>query len=291
MVQGIRESGESEEHGTQTFLSKLYDYLNKMELEASSAGSAISSTRQLNEGQSVRILIPGVGVYNSEVIKSGGNFLTVSRPTNTKLSSVPHWDGLGVSIYFWRDDDAGYVFDTEVVDEVYSRGISSLKVAHCDSLFRTQKRKSQRLKLNKPAFLYLADENDIPGDIEKRPGLKCVLEDVSDTGCAVRVGGQASLGMKVKVQFALNNVPICILGDVRAVDFREDINNSLMRIQAEPLPLSMKNHILGEIFGMQPDDDDDELPVRVNEKEAVKNSTRVISEAAAINDFMEELDG
>jgi len=176
-------------------------------------------------------------------------------------------DRLKISVYFWRDNDAGYVFDSEVLDEVYSLGISSLKITHGESLFRTQKRKSVRAKTNKPAFLYLAQYNEPPYKLETKPGLKCMLEDLSDTGCAVTVGGKASEGMRVKVQFALDNIPVCITGTVCSTSYQEDTNRTLLRIKAEPMPMKLRNHILSEVFGMLPDDDEDELPFRVLDDE------------------------
>ena len=103
--------------------------------------------------------------------------------------------------------------------------------------------------------------------MEAAPGLKCFLEDLSDTGCAVTVGGKAVEGIRVKVQFALDNIPVCITGTVRSTSFMEDINRTVLRIEAEPLPLKVKNHILSEVFGMLPDDDEDELPFRVLDDE------------------------
>jgi c-di-GMP-binding flagellar brake protein YcgR len=275
MVRGIRMSGESEEQGTQDFLSKLYDYRKKIEMNKPAYKTGITNSRQISEGQKLRILVPGTGVFRSEVVKITSSYLTISRPVNNKITGSMAWNGMGLSVYFWRADDAGYVFDTEVFDEVFSKGISSLKIEHSDSLFRTQKRRSVRIRLHKAAFLYLAKDDDVPGRIETMPGLKCILEDLSDTGCALITGGQASVGLRVKVQFALDNIPICMLGTVRSVDFKEEANRSIIHIEAETLPLEMRNHILGEIFGLLPEEDEDELPFRVLEEEAVNMSSHI----------------
>jgi c-di-GMP-binding flagellar brake protein YcgR len=269
MVRSIRMSGESEEQGTQAFLSKLYDFRKKIEMDKPRIKTGISNSRQISEGQLLRILVTGTGVFKSQVVKNTSQYMTISRPANTKISTSMSWNGMKISVYFWREDDAGYVFDSEALDEVYSKGISSLKIEHSDSLFRTQKRKSIRIKLHKAAFLYLAGEDDVPGRIEMAPGLKCFLEDLSDTGCAVAVGGRAAAGMRVKIQFALDNTAICMLGTVRSVDFKEDTNRSILHIEADPLPIDVRNQILGEVFGMLPEDDEDELPFRVLDDEAV----------------------
>jgi len=101
--------------------------------------STITTSRQISEGQLLKVLVPDTGVFKSEVIKNTGNYITISRPTNQKMTSHMQWEGLRISIYFWREDDAGYVFDTEVTDEVFSKGISSLKIEHNDSLFQNPK--------------------------------------------------------------------------------------------------------------------------------------------------------
>ena len=273
VVNEVRMSGESNSPGIQDFLSRLFDYRKQIEMKNAEKKSTITDSRQISEGQALRVLVPGSGVFKSELIKNVGNYLTISRPVNPKISSSMQWNGLKISIYFWREDDAGYVFDTEVIDEVFSRGISSLKVEHNDAMFRTQKRKSLRAKLHKAAFVYMVNDID-PHRMEKAPGLRCMLEDISDKGCAFTVMGQAVAGLRIKVQFSLDKIPICIPGTVRSVDYNEADNTSLIHMEADNLPLAVRNHILCEVFNMLPDDDEDELPLRVmEEKPDVEVST------------------
>ncbi|MDR0622805.1 MAG: PilZ domain-containing protein, partial [Treponema sp.] len=130
LVRGLRMSGEADDIGTQDFLSKLYDFRKKIEMEKPRIKHGISSSRQINEGQPLRILVTGTGVFKSQVIKNVSQYLTISRPTNAKTPSGISWTGLKISVYFWREDDAGYVFDAEIQDEVYSKGFSSLKITH-----------------------------------------------------------------------------------------------------------------------------------------------------------------
>jgi len=262
LIKNIRMSGGGEERGTQDFLSKLYNYRQKIELNKHHSHNSIANSRLISEGQPLRILVVGTGVFKSQVVKNAAQFLTIARPVNSKNSSMS-WMGLKISVYFWREDDAGYVFDSEVLDEVYSLGIPSLKITHGDSLFRTQKRKSVRVKMHKAAFLYLVSSNEPPHRLAADPGLKCLLEDLSDTGCGVVVAGRADAGLRVKVQFALNNAAVCMTGTIRSVSFREDSNRSVLHIEAESLPAEIRNRILGEVFGMQMENDDEELPFHV----------------------------
>ena len=267
LVRSVRMSGGGEDKATRDFLSKLYDHRQKIEVNKNRDQNKITDSRQISEGQALRILVVGTGVFDSHVVKNVGQYMTISRPVSDKGPVSMPWAGVKIAVYFWREEDAGYVFDSEVLDEVYSLGIPSLKIAHGESLFRTQKRKSVRAKTNKAAFLYLVPADEPPHRLESAPGLKCFLEDLSDTGCAVAVGGKAGEGIRVKVQFALNNIPVCITGTIRSTNYREDTNRTVLRIEAEPLPKEIKNHIMSEVFGMLPDDDEDELPFRVMDDE------------------------
>jgi c-di-GMP-binding flagellar brake protein YcgR len=277
MVRNIKMSGENEDRETQDFLSKIYDFRKKLELEKIQVKYSITSSRQITEGQMLRVLVTGTGsgVFKSQVVKNTSQYMTITRPVNKKGSVATSslvQTGSKISVYFWREDDAGYVFDSEVLDEVFSAGISSLKITHGESLFRTQKRKSVRIKMHKAAFLYLVPNTEPPHKFEIDPGLKCFLEDISDSGCAVIVGGKADSGLRVKVQFALDNIPVCMTGTVRSVEYMNDANRSLLHIEAEPLPLEIRNHILGGMFGMLPDEDEDELPFRVLDGEVASLS-------------------
>jgi len=267
MINAVHLSGEYYDPATQIFLSKLFDYYKKDEMEDADKKSRITTSRQISEGQTLRILVAGTGIYKSEVVKNSGNYLTISRPVSTKSATSMQWHGAKISVYFWREDDAGYVFDTEIVDEVFSKGISSLKVDHNNSLFRTQKRKSLRVKFRKAAFLYLVNDLDNPHTLEKSPGLRCMLDDISDTGCALMVSGQAPTGLRLKVQFSLDKVPVCMPATVRSVEYNEANNTSVIRMEADPLPLATRNHILCEVFNILPEEDDEELPFRVLEDE------------------------
>jgi c-di-GMP-binding flagellar brake protein YcgR len=267
LVRSMNLSGGETEIGSQDFLSKLYDYRKKIEMEQPRHKNGISNSRQISDGQNLRVLVSGSGVFKSQIVKNTNQYITISRPSSAKLPGSFSWQGLKISVYFWREDDAGYVFDSDVLDEVYSRGLASLKISHSDALFRTQKRKSVRVKLHKSAFLYLISGEEEAGRIEVNPGLKCFLEDLSDAGCAVTIGGKAVSGLRIKVQFALNNTPVIMSGTVRSVEYKEDTNRSLLHIEADPLPIETRNQILGEVFGMLPEEEED-LPFRLLSEEA-----------------------
>jgi len=274
LIRSLRISGTENDKVNQDFLSKLYDFRQKIEMEKPKIKHGISNSRQISDGQNLRILAKGYGVFKSQVVKNTSTYLAISRPVSEKLPMNFSWQGLKLSVYFWRDEDAGYVFDTAVEDEVFSKGIASIKIAHSDSLFRTQKRKSVRVKKHKPAYLYPVLSEEEINRIEDSPGIKCFIEDLSDTGCALTIGGRAQSGLRIKAQFHLNNSIICMSGTVRSVEYKEDLNRSLLHVEADPLPIEIRNQILGDVFGMLPEDEE-ELPFRMLGEEAEEMATEI----------------
>ena len=279
-IRAINLAGGTGDPESQDLLSKLFDYRQKIEVDKPTGRGGIYSSRQISNGQNLRVLVEGSGVFRSQVIVNNDSSLVISLPISNKAPGSFSWMGQRLSIYFWREEDAGYVFDTDVMDELITRGLASLKVNHSDSLFRTQKRKSIRLKLHKPAYLYLLENDEDANVPETEPGLNCYLEDLSDSGCAIMVGGLGEADMRIKVQFELNNNPIIMSGTVRSVAYKEDLNRSLLRVEADPLLIEMRNIILGEVFGMMPEDEDD-LPFKLLSEEAEKmNADRGIGAVA-----------
>ncbi|GHU47956.1 pilus assembly protein PilZ [Spirochaetia bacterium] len=264
LVLNTKVQGKESDPEYQDFLSKLYEYRKRIEMEKPRLRNGIQSSHFIEDDQQLRILLEDTGVFKSAVIKNTSPYITVTRPSSPKLPAGFSWQGRKVSIFFWRNDDAGYVFDSEVLDEVFSKGSSALKIAHSNKLVRTQKRKSIRSKLHKAAFFYMLYSDEDIGGIESEPGLKCFLEDLSDCGCAVTIGGKAAVDMRVKIQFLLDNQVIAMCGTVRSIDFKDDVNRSVLHIEADPLPLDIRNHILAQVFGTLPDEVED-LPYRVEE--------------------------
>ncbi|MCL2193733.1 MAG: PilZ domain-containing protein [Treponema sp.] len=269
LIQEIKVSPEKNDaNESQDLLFKMYDYRQKMEVSGTMDKKGISNSLQIKNGQALKIFLAGSGVFKSQLVKNTNGYMTISRPVNASKSTAKEWRGQKISVYFWMEDDAGYVFDTDVKDEVYSLGIFSLKVSHSFSLSRTQKRKSVRAKVALPAFMYLVNEGEPYHKIESTPGLKCMIEDISDTGCAVTVGGKASSGLRVKIQFELNGTAICMSGTVRSAIYRKDADRSILHIESDPLPTDVRNQLLGKVFGTFEEDDDD-LPFRILDDEAV----------------------
>jgi len=240
---------------TEHLLERLYEYRRHMEFDQPKYKIGIKSSHQLAANQRIRILVHGVGVFNSTLIDVHQRYLVCTYPLGVKLPAGFSWKGRRVSVYFWRQEDAGYVFDTYVIDDLRIRSVPVLHLAHSEALFRTQKRKSVRARSRISAYLYLMKR--VEGAYEKperEPGLKCMVEDLSEDGFAVMIGGKAKAGINVKIQFFLGEDQVVMSGTARGFDYWPENNRSLVHVEAvRPSPRT-RNLIRSYVYASRASD-------------------------------------
>ncbi len=244
-----RELGRDRSREGIAFMDKVYALRKRLEFEQPRYKSGIRSSRQLSQGQRLRVLVQGVGVYNSTVIDNNSRYLVLSYPTGGRFPKDFVWKGKKISVYLWRREDAGYVFDTYVIDDLRIRNVPVLHAAHSEALLRTQKRKSVRSRAGFPAYLYLLKR--IEGAFEKPerdPGLRCRIEDISEEGFAVAIGGVAKPGLQVKAQFYLDDRQIVMSGVTRSVDYDAEKNRSILHVEASAPSPRTRNAIRSYVY-------------------------------------------
>jgi c-di-GMP-binding flagellar brake protein YcgR len=233
----------------QKFLAKLYDFRKKMELDRPIYRNGITSSRNIDESQITQVVAANIGTFKSKVISNKAAYINIERPDSLKFSKNIAWNGKHVLMYFWRKNDAGYCFETEVIEEANSNKPPLLALRHSDNLQRTQSRKSLRVKTHMIAMLYRVEDNSDISKPEVMPGVKCYLEDISDSGCALKAGGTASAGLRVIIQFVIDKIPLSIGGVVRNVEYDKVKNTSILHIETDLIPIGVKNKIFSLMFG------------------------------------------
>jgi c-di-GMP-binding flagellar brake protein YcgR len=251
-----KEEGLEKVPETLAFMSKLYDFRKRVEFEHPRYKTGLKSTRSLTPGTRFRVIVENLGVFNSTLLQNSKQALISSVPSGKRLPEGFAWKGKRVSIYFWRAEDAGYVFDSFVMAETFDGKVPVIHVGHTDSLFRTQKRKSVRAKSKIPAFLYILKR--IEGAYEKPekvPGMKCIIEDISEDGASVFIGGRAKPDMHIKLQFHIGELQVVMSGTVKAVEYNMEKNQSLIHMQAIKPSNRMKNVILSYVYNVYDEED------------------------------------
>lgn len=251
---------------TQEFLSKLYEYRTKIDLDHDNK-KGLDSTKYLEKGQRLRIIMKGEkpgegkGIFASEILSNGHELIIrVPLQKNVRTVDAKEWVTREVSVYLWRKGDAGYVFDTRVTNEGIFQGQSVIYLAHTNQMERAQKRKSVRSACEIYAQLYFIDTEEPDFDaVEVEAGYKCLLEDISEDGAMIRIGGKGRQNIKIKIQFEIDEKLIIMFGVVRAVEYNESQNQSRLHFECLHIEKEMKNAILSFIYRDMSEDKKNEL--------------------------------
>ncbi len=245
---------------TQEFLTKLYQYRTEVELEPSQKGG-LKSTKGISVGQKLRIVVKGYGIFSSTVLGTGRN-LTISLPlkNNIIVIGAEDWIGKQLSVYLWRVNDANYIFDTFVKETGVYNSKVVLNLQHTENLIRAQKRKSVRCQCKIPARLYVvkSETADLSAP-ESAEGLRCIIEDISEGGAFIRIGGKAQKNMQIKLQFTIDESLIVMHGFIKGVEYLQDQNQSRLHFEAEDVDPRMKNSILTYVYNVLPQDEKEVL--------------------------------
>ena len=240
----------------QQLVSRLFEYRTKLQHE-SDEKKGMDSTKSLERGQKLRIILPGKGVFVSEVLNSSSQ-LIISVPRQKDLIPITaeQWVGKVINVYLWRKGDARYVFDTTVEGHGLFIGESSLSLKHSNNLVRTQKRKSVRAKckINAQLFIIKGDVIDYNA-VETHDGYKCILEDISESGALIRIGGKGAANVQIKLQFNIQNMLVIMFGVVRTVEYNQEANQSLLHFECIHIEQKMKNEVLKYVYDMLPQEE------------------------------------
>lgn len=244
----------------QLLMTKLFNYRTKIQNEADDK-KGMTTTHSLDKGQTLRIILPGKGVFTSEIV-GNGNFLVINVPRQKNL--IPYtgedWVGRVVSVYLWRKGDARYVFDTTVTQSGLFLGKSALFLKHSSNLVRTQKRKAVRVKCQIYGMLYIIKKDKVDiNAIETQNGFRCLIEDISESGALIRIGGKGVQNVKIKLQYNIQNKLILMVGVVRTVEFNEEQNQSLLHFECTHIENAMRNEVLKFVYNMMPQNEKEVL--------------------------------
>jgi len=273
----------------QDFLKHLYDYRTRISLEHEN-NKGLDSSKYLDKEQKLRIVLPGCGVFQSEILENASE-LIIKTPSKKGIILYPgdEWVGKDVSVYLWRKDDAAYVFDTVVTNTDIYLGQSSLRLRHSNNMIRTQKRKSIRVDCDIESQLYFVDSQEEVdyNYVETKAGFRCLIENLSEDGALIRVGGKGVKDTQIKIQFNISDSLIIMYGIIRAVEYNKTYNQSRLHFECLHIEDSMKNLILSFVYNLLPSEEKEIVDALIQTEEDEKDSNTNNTES---ENFTDELD-
>jgi len=234
---------------TNEFLGEIYEFRKRVEFNLPRYRNGIKSSRELMAHQRIRITLPGGSTFHSTVVENLRKYMAVAYPVGKNLPPGFTWKNQRVNVYFWRAEDAGYYFESKVLEDFLDRKFPILYLAHSDTLIRSQKRQSIRVEMDLPCQIYhLKNINQASESNETSPGYKARIVDLSEDGFALLVGGRAKVGLAMKTQFELGEHALTMSGTIRGITFDEKKNRSILHIQAVPPSNRVRNTILTFVY-------------------------------------------
>lgn len=276
LVANARRRGVENTDKVQNFLTKLYKFRTELNLRHEN-NKGVESTKYLPKDQKLRIICSDQkGVFTSKILNNGYE-IVIKLPVQNNVATVysDDWIGKNVSVYLWKKGDAAYVFDTHVTNAGVFNGQTAIYLAQTNDLLRIQKRKSVRCECSLNADMYFINSSNVDFNlVETERGYKVVLEDISEDGAMIRVGGKGIENAQIKLQFMINDVLILMFGIVRAVEYNREINQSRLHFECVHLEKEMRNAILSFVYNVLPQNEQnifDALNATQEDKETEEN--------------------
>lgn len=186
-------------------------------------GATLSSTILLKPGQVLTITPQGGSPFATRLVSNMRDFLTVAAPQVTAGADTRWMRGTALSVYLWRDNDAGYSFPSKVLGYDTVKGISCVLIQHSKTIRREQRRRSRRRELMRSCFYYPIRITEVMegrtmvkrASVERSMRALGTVMDLSAGGCAIQALNPFEKGKLVMVEFDIDRkAPIRAFGKV-----------------------------------------------------------------------------
>ena len=186
-------------------------------------GAVLRSTNSLRPGQLLTITPEGAAAFSSKVISNMKDFLTVSAPAQPAGTETRWMRGTKLSVYMWRDNDAGYSFVSKVLGYDTVKAIPSVLIQHSRTLRREQRRRNRRREIMRQCFYYpirivetgQGRKMERKASVEQNMRTLGIVVDLSAGGCAIQAMNPFDRGKLAMVEFDIDRkAPIRAFGKV-----------------------------------------------------------------------------
>ncbi|HTP57906.1 MAG TPA: PilZ domain-containing protein [Spirochaetia bacterium] len=172
-------------------------------------GSSVKSTVYLKPGQVLTITPQDGSPFSSRLISNMKDFLTVATPQGTAGGDTRWMRGTTLTVYLWRENDAGYSFQSKVLGYDTVKGVSCVLIQHSRTLRREQRRRNRRREIMRACFYYPIRITEVPegrtiqrkANVERSMRALGTVIDLSAGGCAIETMHPFERGKLVMVEF------------------------------------------------------------------------------------------
>ena len=246
-LQEIR--GESKED----LINRYYRLRNKVVRNRGVRG--ISTTRAIPLGARMRVEVQNFGQYSVQVNRNEDEFLGISIPVLPAGKYVP-WNKKKVRCFYWKEDDASYVFETKVIDVIITDEIQSICLKHVDHVTRSQKRVYPRKSVRLPVYFsrvrVVQEAGRKKAVVDRRETHWGTIVDISVGGISIETTIPINRNNYVRVEFELReDYKMVAFGKVKRIEKNAARNTWIMHIQFTKIQKKDRNEIFAVLYNYQ----------------------------------------
>jgi c-di-GMP-binding flagellar brake protein YcgR len=189
----------------------LFEIKQIIESNVKKAGT-LSSTQLLKPGQPLTVTPETGGHFPSRVVSNMKDFLTVASPVGGGKGPERWARGTKLSVYLWRENDAGYSFPSKVLGYDTVKGVPCVLIQHGKALRREQRRRNRRKPIMRACFFYpikivesgQGRKSEKKAVIENHLRALGTVVDLSAGGCAIQAMSPFEPGVLIMIEFDID---------------------------------------------------------------------------------------
>ncbi len=242
------------ETNTIHFLNALTILRKKIENLRIGIMPKLNHTSEIKENQRVQILLSPDESFPCYVLNSDKQRLALTVPTQDG-NEIKLSPGTKLKVYFWRNDDAGYSFETEILG-LHEGTISALYVQHSDKISRTQMREYIRIptrtqvnyKLRSSTASIPKDKNDFTGQLTNISGGGGSIVSKSDNRT-----DQIEIGNLIELRFSfkVDSPQINTMGRIVHIQLNEKDRTFTLSVEFVGIDEKTREEIIKYVFNIQ----------------------------------------
>lgn len=253
-IQKINADEEMAQERKALMIGKLLELRKKAEFNLPKYKRRIRDTRVLLPRQRLVVREKSYGTFVSWIIEANRKYLVVSLPSGRPGWMELRWVGKRIHVYFWRRDDAGYVFESKVMEQIFHEEYPLLYVNHSNNLIRSQLRKSIRIDTDIRVEFYPLVYSTVDGIkkafIPKTPRIGKIV-DLSDSGCCMIASKLLKKHDRLKIDFCLvEGKRIVVLASVVNVTNTSDKRVKKYHLMFSKIGTHSRNNILLYVYNI-----------------------------------------
>jgi c-di-GMP-binding flagellar brake protein YcgR len=215
----------------------------------------IGNTRAIPMDAKIRMNLQKHGFFTVTVNRNEPEYLGVTIPSLPPDKSVP-WNRQKVKCWYWRENDAGYIFETKVINVVVTSGLQTICLKHSDKVSRVQKRAYPRKNVRLPVVYSRVKVVEEGGHkrafVDKKETHWGTIVDISVGGLSVETTVPFDRASYLKVEFELKEeFKVVGFGKVKRIERNAARRTWNMHVQFTKIDKKYRNEIFAVLYNYQ----------------------------------------